>query len=333
MAELAPAEYRGALVSLFQLAITIGIVVSYFVDLAFAHSHQWRWMFAIGFIPAVGLLIGMLFLPESPRWLMLRGFTDKARQVLERVRSPTQVDREISEIQQALRQEKGGNWRELFAPWLKPALIIGFGMAFLQQATGINTIIYYAPTILQIAGFHHAGAAIFATAGVGVANVLFTILALPLLDSVGRRPLLLIGLTGMAIGLGSLSYAFHHEGVQSAFLKWAALGSMVLYIACFAFSLGVIVWLIISEIFPLKIRGLATSLAVAATWGINMIIAFTFLTLVQKLGASGTFLIYCFICILGWLFVFFAVPETKGISLERIEMNLLAGKRGRELGE
>lgn len=329
IAELAPAQYRGALVSLNQLALTIGILISYFVDVFFAREAAWRWMFVLGVIPAIALLIGMIFLPESPRWLMLKGFTEKARHVLQRIRTGS-VEAEIAGIQTLLREEKG-DWHMLLRPWLRPALIIGFGMAFLQQATGINTIIYYAPTVLEIAGFHHAVGAILATAGVGLVNVLFTAIALPLLDSMGRRPLTLVGLAGMAIGLGALSFSFH-AAATSTWLKWLALASMILYIACFAFSLGVVVWLFISEIFPLRIRGLATSLAIAATWGINMIVALTFLTLINKFGASGTFLIYCLVCIAGWLFVYFMVPETKNISLEKIAMNLLAGKKGRELG-
>lgn len=332
LAELAPANLRGALVSANQLAITIGILLSYFVDLAFAKNGGWRWMMAVGIIPAAGLLFGMIFLPESPRWLMLKGLHEKAKTVLQSIRSvTTDIQPEINEIQKALNQEKG-DWRMLFQPWLRPALIAGFGMAFLQQATGINTIIYYAPTVLQMAGFHDATGAILATAGVGIVNVLFTVLALPLIDTIGRRPLTLVGLAGMALGLGSLSFAFHHAGGITGALKWVALGSMILYIACFAFSMGIMAWLIISEVFPLRIRGLANSLAVAATWGINMIIAFTFLTLIQLLGASSTFLIYCLICIAGIIFVQFWVPETKRLSLEHIEMNLLAGKRGRDLG-
>lgn len=332
LAELAPAKFRGGLVSINQLAITIGILVSYFVDLAFAGTANWRYMLIMGVIPAVGLLIGMIFLPESPRWLMLKGLHDKAKQVLDKVRTrEDDIPAELQEIQKALNSEKG-DWHMLLQPWIRPALIAGFGMAFLQQITGINTIIYYAPTVLQMAGFHQATGAIMATAGVGVINVLFTLMALPLLDKLGRRPMTLVGLIGMALGLGSLSFVFH-QAAATGMLKWLALGSMLLYIACFAFSLGVMAWLIISEVFPLRIRGLATSLAIATTWGLNMIIAFTFLTLIQKLGASGTFLIYCVMCILGIIFVYFYVPETKNVSLEHIELNLLAGKKGRQLGE
>jgi sugar porter (SP) family MFS transporter len=329
LAELAPSQYRGAMVSVNQLAITIGILVSYFVDLTFASTGNWRSMLAMGIIPAVGLLIGMIFLPESPRWLMLKGLRAQAEDVLKRTRRHQDIQQELNEIQQALKQEKGG-WRLLLQPWIRPAVIIGFGMAFLQQATGINTIIYYAPTILQLAGFHQATGAILATIGVGVVNVMATIIALPFLDTLGRRPLTLIGLTGMTLGLGALSFAFHHAD-SMGMLKWLALASMILYIACFAFSLGVMAWLIIAEIFPLRVRGLATSLAVAATWGINMIIAFTFMTLIQQFGASYTFLIYCVVCIAGWFFVYFNVPETKGVSLEQIEMNLLSGKKFKDL--
>lgn len=327
ISEIAPIKHRGALVSLNQLAITCGIVLSYIVDYIFADSGAWRWMLGLGVLPAIALLIGMMYLPYSPRWLALRGFSDRARLILQRIRGTEDVEVELAEIHRSLAQEKA-NWRSLFQRWMRPALIVGLGLALFQQVTGINTIIYYAPTIFMIAGFKGAAAQILATMGVGVVNVVFTIISLPLIDKWGRRPLLLIGLTGMIISLAILSYTFHSATPE----KWLALASMILYIACFAISLGPIMWLVISEIFPLTIRGFASSLSIAASWGFNMIVALTFLSLVKTLGPGGTFLLYCIISILGWLFVYFMVPETKGISLEHIEVNLRAGKKSRELG-
>ncbi|MDQ8039842.1 MAG: MFS transporter, partial [Rickettsiella sp.] len=186
------------------------------------------------------------------------------------------------------------------------------------------------PTILQLAGFHQAGGAILATLGIGVVNVLFTIIALPLIDRWGRRPLLLLGLAGMFISLAIMGIAFYYPGFAA--LRWVAVGSMVIYIASFAMSLGPIMWLIISEIFPLNVRGVGASLAISASWGFNMIVALTFLTLIQLMGPSHTFWLYAFLCILGWLFVYFIVPETKGCSLEQIEQNLHLGLPSRELG-
>lgn len=330
ISEIAPVKHRGALVSLNQLAITIGIVLSYVVDYLFAHSGSWRWMMSFGVVPAIGLLIGMMYLPYSPRWMVLRGFDDKARKILQQIRGNMDVEQELSDIKQSV-NVPNAHWTLLFKKWMRPALFVALGLAFFQQLTGINTIIYYAPTIFGLAGFHSEINAILATMGVGVVNVLFTVIGLPLIDRWGRRPLLLTGLVGMTISLFALGMAFHFASEISG-LKWIALGSMVLYIACFAVSLGPIMWLIISEIFPLQIRGFATSSAIAASWGFNLLVAITFLSLIHSLGKSYTFYLYGLISVLGWLFVYYLVPETKNISLEQIEMNLREGKSSRELG-
>jgi SP family galactose:H+ symporter-like MFS transporter len=184
-----------------------------------------------------------------------------------------------------------------------------------------------------MAGFKSALVAILATAGVGLVNVLFTIIALPLIDRWGRRPLLIVGVTGMLLSLAALSLAFYYGASSGPILKWTALGSMLLYIACFAISLGPIMWLMFAEVFPLEIRGLGSSLAVAASWGFNGIVALTFLPLVDRLGASGAFIIYSIISVLGLIFVITKIPETKGVSLERIEMNLRKGVSSRHLGD
>lgn len=329
LAEISPYDIRGMLVSLNQLAITVGIVLAYVVDYIFANSGDWRWMLGFGVIPAAILLIGTIFLPESPRWMVLRGWNHKAREILQTIRNNDDVSHELADIELSLGKEKG-TWRMLLSKCLRPIVWVALGLGFFQQITGINTIIYYAPTILQTAGFQGASSAILATMGIGVVNVLFTVIALPLIDRWGRRPLLMLGLTGMFISLALLSLAFHFHGIHS--MQWIAVGCMVLFIACFAMSLGPIMWLVISEIFPLEIRGLGVSLAVSASWLFNWMVSASFLTLVGHFGGSGTFWIYAAFCILGWLFVYFGVPETKGCSLEQIELNLRAGKPSRELG-
>lgn len=332
ISEVAPSRYRGALVSLNQLAITIGILLSYIVDYYFAPSGAWRWMLGAGLVPAVLLFLGMLSLPDSPRWLVSRGFENKAKATLLRIRSREQeVETELSAIRNNL-QHQHGSWKTLFSPLIRPTIVIGVGLAIIQQVTGINTIIYYAPTIFKMAGFESATTAILATMGIGVSFVVFTLIALPLIDTLGRRFLLLLGLVGMALSLFALSWAFNQDPAALPSLKWVALGSMVFYIACFAFSLGPIMWLMIAEIYPLKVRGLGSSLATCANWGSNMIVALTFLTLVNLLGASGTFLIYAMVSVLSLAFVYFLVPETKGVSLEQIETNLYKGLSTRNLG-
>lgn len=329
LAEIAPQKIRGMLVSLNQLAITVGILFSYLVNYYFAAQGRWSWMLGLGVVPATILLVGTFFLPESPRWMLLKGWEEKARHVLQRIRVGNNIEEEFNQIKQTVEMEKGTH-RLLFAKWVRPILIISLGLSFFQQVTGINTIIYYAPTILQLAGFQQAGGAILATIGIGVVNVLFTIIALPLLDRWGRKPLLYMGLSGMFLGLTALGFAFHYPHLVA--LRWVAVASMVVYIASFAMSLGPIMWLIISEIFPLNIRGVGASLAIAVSWAFNMFVALTFLSLIQAIGPGHTFWLYASLCILGGFFVYFLVPETKNCSLEHIEQNLRAGRPSRELG-
>lgn len=336
ISEISPPKYRGTLVSLNQLAITLGILISYLTDYALAADEKWRLMLAVGMIPAFGLTIGMFFLPESPRWMLLKGNIEKAKRILQYIRRTKDVETEFNEIQKTVRQETleyKKHWSTLLEKWVRPALIVGFGLAFFQQVTGINTIIYYAPTIFEMAGFKDAPAAILATMGIGVVNVFFTVIALLLIDKAGRRPLLLVGLSGMLFSLCVLGFAFLHGTENLGVLKWFVLGSMIFYIACFAISLGPIMWLMISEIFPLSIRGLGSSIATSFQWGLNMIVAFSFLSLVEALTPGGTFLLFAAISVLGILFVYYKVPETKGVSLEEIETNLMNGKKSRDLGQ
>jgi SP family galactose:H+ symporter-like MFS transporter len=329
LAEISPQKIRGMLVSLNQLAITIGILSAYIVDYYYSTTGNWRLMLGIGTFPAVILLTGTFFLPESPRWLILKGLINEAHQTLIRIRATLNVYNELEDIKRNVKQ-KQGTWRLLLTKKLRPIVYISLGLSFFQQATGINTIIYYAPTILQMTGFNQASSAILATLAIGVFNVLFTIIALPLIDLWGRRPLLLIGLAGMFISLLAQCIAFYFPEFHQ--LRWLAVGSMVFYIACFAMSLGPIMWLVISEVFPLEIRGIGISLAISASWAFNMLVALTLLTLIEAFGVSGTFSIYAALCVFGVLFVYFLVPETKDCSLEEIEKNLRDGKSARELG-
>lgn len=327
IAEVAPPDRRGALVSLNQLAITIGILVSYIVDSAFAGSGSWRWMLGLGAAPGLVLAAGMLVLPESPRWLMKRGREDEARAVLFRTRRNNKsVDREITEIKEDLALErKTPGSRVFFAPSMRWPLFIGIGLAILQQVTGINTIIYYAPTIFFSAGFQSASASILATAGVGVVNVLMTILALRIIDKAGRRALLLTGTAGMAVSLLVFAIGFAYGGALPGF-RWIAILSLMAYVGFFAIGLGPIFWLLISEIFPLAIRGRAMGLATVANWGFNLLVALTFLQLLQAFGPATTFLIYAALSVVGWWFAYRLVPETRGHSLEQIERFWVEGR-------
>jgi SP family galactose:H+ symporter-like MFS transporter len=330
ISEMSPPQMRGSLVSLNQLAITIGIVISYLVDFGLSAFQGWRYMLGLAAIPAIVLCIGMLPLPDTPRWLINHNEPDNARNVLKRIRGKDNVEGEVNEIQEGLKKQRGGR-AELFNPMVKPALVIGVSLAIFQQVTGINTVIYYAPTIFQFAGITSASSAILATVGVGVVNVIFTVVAIALLDRVGRRPLLLIGLAGMALSLTLLGAVFFLPSLLSSLGDLAVVGLM-LYVASFAIGLGPVFWLLISEIYPLRVRGLAMSIASEANWGSNLIIALTFLTLVQVLGRSGTFWLYALVGVGAWVFAFLLVPETKGKTLEEIEDHWRKGLHPREMG-
>jgi SP family galactose:H+ symporter-like MFS transporter len=207
ISEIAPVAIRGKLVSINQVALTVGIVLSYMVDYAFAGAQAWRWMFAMALIPAAAFGIGLLFIPDSPRWLAARGHVAQARAVLKRIRDPKEVEGELSRIQESTAQQQG-HWLELFRPRLRPAMIVGVGLAIAQQLTGINTVIYYAPTIMKFAGLSSASVAILASVGIGVVNVVLTVVAMQLIDRIGRRPLLLVSLAGMTLSLFVLGASF-----------------------------------------------------------------------------------------------------------------------------
>lgn len=328
ISEIAPANMRGALVTLFQLAVTVGIFLSYFVDAYYAQTGAWRWMLGAGVVPAVLLFSGLLFLPMSPRWLCLKGRTHEAFYTLAQIRRGEDVNDEFEGIKKSLLEEN--DWRILLKKWLRPAMVIGIGLGFFQQFTGINTVIYYAPTIFKLSGFSSDAIAILATMGIGAVNVLATIAAIPLIDRVGRKPLLYCGMTLMMVCLFGLSTSFGFADPEK--LKWIAFGSLVFYVIGFAVSLGPIMWLMFTEIFPLKVRGVATSIVASLQWLFNFIVSLTFLTLIKYFHETGTFALYGTVCLLGLLFVYFRIPETRGVSLEKIESNLRAGVASRDLG-
>ena len=209
-------------------------------------------------------------------------------------------------------------------------MIVGIGLAVAQQITGINTVIYYAPTIFKFAGFSSSSVAILASVGVGIVNVIFTVVAMQLLDRVGRRPLLLVSLAGMALSLIVLGLAFSLPQLSGS-RGWIAVASLMAYVGSFAVGLGPVFWLILSEIYPLRIRGRAMSVGTVANWGANLIVALSFLTLTQVMGKAATFWLYGAVSIGAWLFAFFLVPETRGRSLEEIEAYMRAGKHPRAL--
>ncbi|AFK18243.1 sugar porter family MFS transporter [Haloferax mediterranei ATCC 33500] len=319
LSEIAPPKIRGSLVSLNQLAITVGILSSYFVNYAFADAEQWRWMLGTGMVPALVLAVGMVFMPESPRWLVEHGRVSEARDVLSQTRTDEQIREELGEIKETIEQEDG-SLRDLLEPWMRPALVVGVGLAVLQQVTGINTVIYYAPTILESTGFE-SSASILATVGIGVVNVVMTIVAVVLIDRTGRRPLLSVGLGGMTLTLVALGAAFYLPGL-SGMVGWVATGSLMLYVAFFAIGLGPVFWLLISEVYPLKVRGTAMGVVTIFNWVANLVVSLTFPVMVGAITKAGTFWVYAVLSAVALAFTYVFVPETKGRSLEAIEADL-----------
>lgn len=330
IAEVAPVDMRGKLVTLNQLAITLGIFFSYIINYAFIQiDGSWRFMFAIGIIPAVLLAIGMLLLPESPRWLVKKNRIEKAIRILQKLRHSNNVLPEIHDIKNALRF-KEATIKQIFSPPIRTVLFLGIMLGLIQQVTGINTIIYYAPTIFQLAGFESTTSAIAASIGIGFVNVIATVFAVFYLDRLGRRPLLFAGLFGMTISLAGLSIAFQlHLDVT----KWLAVVCTFIYIISFAISLGAILWLVVSEIFPLQVRANAMGLAVFSCWFWNFVVSSTFLSLLATLGPSLTFMMYCVLCLFSIVYCYFFVPETKGVTLEKIEENIHKQLPLREIGQ
>jgi MFS transporter, SP family, galactose:H+ symporter len=320
IAELSPSRDRGKLVSLFQLAITIGILLSYIVDRALAPDHAWRWMLGLASVPGALLVFGMIAMPESPRWLVKRGAEEAARHALSLVRPVAEIEAELQEIREDLQHDQPAAWSELLMPGLRPALLVGVGLAVFQQATGINTIIYYAPQIFERAGLGSAGTALAATIGIGVINVLSTLIAIRLVDRVGRKPLLLAGLAGMTLSLAVLGVAQRigsMVGIDRAMLALITVGFVGLYIVCFAFSLGPVVWLMISEIFPNRARARAVAVSTASNWMANFLVSLSFPILQAALGPLLWF-VYAAMGVAGLIFIVNYVPETKGKSLEDI---------------
>jgi sugar porter (SP) family MFS transporter len=318
--ELVPKRIRGGVVSFNQLMVTLGILAAYIVDWAFAPlPNNWRWMFAVTVIPGAALAIGMYFMPFSPRWLVQKGREDEAREVLERYRfDEDDVDDEIEEIKEVASEEV--SLRELVAKNLRRTMIVGIGLAIFQQIVGINTVIYYAPTILKMAGQQNTGA-LTQSLYIGFTNVVFTIVAILLLDRLGRRFFLLAGTACLTVALVGLGVFFASPSLQHS-VGWLALACLLFYIFGFAIGLGPVFWLMISEIFPLQMRGPAMAVCTMFNWGFNFLISYTFLSLTDLITKSGTFWLYAFFAICALVFFATFVPETKGRTLEEIQEDL-----------
>lgn len=332
ISENSPAEKRGMLVSIYQLAITLGIVGAYVVGYIFAGS--WRTMFLTGALPGIALFIGIFVMTDTPRWLVSKGRKAEARAVIAKVRgiapNAHEVDSELAAIEHAAKgPARRANWSELLTDTVRPALIVGVGLFVLQQLSGINAVIYFAPTVFKESGFDSHSTQLLATTGIGIVNVLMTFVGMALIDRLGRRPLLFIGFAGTAVSLAAIALG---AATDVSWLDVAAIFGLVVYIGAFAASIGPLPWVMMSEIFPLKVRALGMSVASIANWGMNFLVVFSFPSLIQGIGLSGVFSFYALVCVIGLYFTWRYVPETSGVELEEIEEHLRSGRPFRDLG-
>ncbi len=318
VSEIVPSKDRGKYVTFFQLLLTFGIVLSYFVDLIFTPSGEWRAMFAVLLIPATILLLGVFFLPESPRWLMANKQEEKAHAILQKIRSnPTEVAEDMQSIKQGLTAVQG-SWRQLFSQKLLFPSLIAISVAIFNQLTGINSFLQYAPLILKNAGISSNLVTMIGSAGIGMLNFLFTIIAITLIDSLGRRPLLLTGVTGVILSeifLGAVNFFVPN----SPFAGILSLLGLLFFIMSFAIGPGVVVWLVISELFPTQIRGAGIAVCLFFNSLASTILAVMFLPLVKHLGVGQTYWLFAFFSCGYFLVTYFLLPETKEKSLEEIQ--------------
>jgi SP family sugar:H+ symporter-like MFS transporter len=330
LSEIAPTDVRGSIASLNQLMIVCGILAAFIVNAILASSGDWRLMLGLAAVPSIILLAGMMFMPETPRYLVLAGEEETAREVLDDLPGDEPPEEQIEEIREVEAEESGTGLRALVsAKWVRPALVVAVGLAVFQQLVGINTIIYYAPTTLTNVGFAKTSA-IYANLIIGVINVGMTIIAIKIIDRVGRKPLLYAGVTGMVASLLVLGISLsvlptpHHPGDPAAVITLVCLAT---FIASFAATWGPVVWVMLPEVLPLSVRGTAMGVAVFGNWAANFAVAQTFPPLLSSVGPGPVFLGYAVLGLLAGLFVKLFVAETKGRSLEDIESDL-RGPRG-----
>lgn len=331
IAEIAPLERRGSLTGRNELAIVVGQLAAFLVNaiiysLFSHHDGVWRYMLAVAAIPAIALFVGMLRVPESPRWLLVRGRREDALAVLMQVRNRERAEAELAEIERLTREEAergGGSWSELRLPWVRRIVVAGLGVAIAQQLTGINSVMYYGTQILEVAGFS-ANAAIIANVANGVLAVAGTCLCFLLIGRFRRRTLLLwgYGSTTVLHGVVALAAFTLPDGLAKA---WSVLVVLAVFVGCQQMFLNITTWVVLAELFPLRIRGFAVGLSAFGGWVVNTIITFSFPVLVEAIQIQFTFLVFVGLGMIAWLFVAARVPETGSRSLERLEEDFASG--------
>jgi SP family arabinose:H+ symporter-like MFS transporter len=316
IAELAPAKYRGTLVSLNQLAIVIGILVAFFSNylLIGTGENNWRWMLLVMAAPAVLLFFSLFLVPESPRWLVAKNRNEDALNVLVKTSGKEFAAAELKEIEETLKNQEESTFSDLLAPKIKPLLFIGIILAVFQQITGINTIMYYAPKIFANVGQSN-DSALLQTILIGGTNLVFTLVAMGLIDRFGRKLLIVIGSAGMMLMLAGLSALYFTSHTSGVLVLVFILG----YIAFFAASLGPALWVVAAELFPNRLRSKGMSIAIVSLWIACTIVSIAFPIMLEKLSGGITFLIFALICMANLVYVLKYVPETKGKTLEELE--------------
>jgi len=336
LAEIAPERIRGSMISCYQLLITVGLLAAYLSDTYFSYTEAWRWMLGIVIAPAAVLFVGLLFVPRSPRWLASKGRNEQARTVLRTIRgSEEDVSKELHDIDESLKLKQKG-W-SLFTTNGNFRRSVGLGMLLqiMQQVTGINIVMYYAPTIIGMAGFKTVEEQMWGSVLIGLINVLATFIAISVVDRWGRRPVLFTGYIVMAVSFAVLAVTMHLSGMAIAdtFLHYLSLVMLATFIIGFAASAGPLAWMLCAEIQPLQGRDFGITISTATNWVMNLIVAVTFLKLISALGQVNTFGLYALLNLICIVLIWFLVPETKGVTLEKIQENLFAGKKLRDIGE
>lgn len=331
LAEVAPREKRGAMISVYQLMIAVGILVAYLSDTGFSYLHSWRWMLGVIACPGALFLLGVLSLPESPRWLVLRRRDQDAHAVLRALRGNDEVvRREVDEIRQQLSVPQSG-WR-LFrqSANFRRSVVLGVALQVVQQLTGISVVMYYAPHIFADMGYA-TGTQMLFTIIVGLTQVFSTLIAVGFVDRVGRKPILYTGFAVMAIGLGIVG-GLMYVGVATPAERLFAIATLLIFVVGFSFSAGPLVWMLCSEIQPLKGRDFGIGVSTVTNWVLTAAVGASFLTLLNHFGSAQTFWLYAALNAVFLLFTWAMVPETKGVTLEQIERKLMSGRRLRDIG-
>jgi len=341
LSEISPQSVRGSMISMYQLMITIGILIAFLSDTWLATyatfgtttGGHWRIMLGVIAIPAAIMFAGVWFLPESPRWLFLKGFQQHAVDVFKRMKlDDAEIAAEVKEIEDSLKVKQDGFQLLKTNGNFRRAIGLGVGLQIIQQLTGINVIMYYAPEVFRLAGFADTNEQMWGTVVVGITNVLATFIAIAFVDRLGRKPIMYAGFITMGLAMITVGVLFNIGIEKHPELGYPAIFALLVFIIGFAMSAGPIIWVLCSEIYPLAGRDLGVTFSTTTNWVVNAIVGQTFLTLIHVLGGGNTFLLYGGLNVLFIIFFILLVPETKGVSLEKIERNLMSGLPLRKIG-